>query len=56
MKGKTIVVIGGSSGIGLGLVKTLSEKGANVITASRTANAAFDNLENVSFHPLDILE
>lgn len=56
MEGKTILVIGASSGIGLGLVKELSKQGANIIAASRTAAADFDNISNLSFHELDILE
>lgn len=36
-KGKNILVIGASSGIGYELAKTLIESGANVISASRTA-------------------
>lgn len=36
-KGKNILIIGASSGIGYELAKTLIENGANVISASRTA-------------------
>ncbi|MHB1133083.1 MAG: SDR family oxidoreductase [Chloroflexota bacterium] len=37
LAGKTVVVIGGSSGLGLGIAKLAATQGAHVIIASRTA-------------------
>lgn len=37
MKNKKVFIIGGSSGIGLALAKTLLANGTEVIIASRTA-------------------
>jgi NAD(P)-dependent dehydrogenase (short-subunit alcohol dehydrogenase family) len=42
--GKTIVVIGGSSGIGLALVKQLTSQGANIINVSRHQGEALTEL------------
>jgi NAD(P)-dependent dehydrogenase (short-subunit alcohol dehydrogenase family) len=42
--GKTILVVGGSSGIGLALVKQLLERGAVVINASRHHSEALQQL------------
>jgi NAD(P)-dependent dehydrogenase (short-subunit alcohol dehydrogenase family) len=39
MKGKTIVVTGGSRGLGLGLVEALAEQGAKVTIVARDATA-----------------
>lgn len=38
-EGRNILVVGGSSGIGLAAVQQLTEKGANVFNLSRTASA-----------------
>ena len=35
---KNVLVFGGSKGIGLGVVKSFSERGANVFYASRSKN------------------
>ncbi len=35
-KGKNILVVGGSSGIGLSLIKMLASQGAQLYNASRT--------------------
>lgn len=39
MNPETHLIVGGSSGIGLGIVKRLSEAGANVVVLSRTKDA-----------------
>lgn len=49
------VVVGGSSGIGLGLVQKLSSSGHQVIVISRTADALV-NLENVEHITCDLRE
>ncbi len=48
--GKNMLIIGGSSGIGLQLAQELTQAGANVITASRTQPA----LENATYIALDV--
>jgi len=51
--GKNILVIGGSSGIGLNLVKILASQGAQVYNASRTGSADWpDGLIHI---PIDVL-
>ncbi|GHA61599.1 SDR family NAD(P)-dependent oxidoreductase [Pontibacter akesuensis] len=54
-KDKNILVIGGSSGIGLQTAKLLQEKGANVITASRKPSEESEAL-NLAHLPLDVLQ
>ncbi len=54
MQGNNYVVVGGSSGIGLELVKLISEAGGNVLVYSRT-NEHLTGLANVSHITLDIL-
>lgn len=54
MQGNNYIIIGGSSGIGLALVKLLSEKGANVLVFSRTQEQLI-GLKNVKAIALDIL-
>ncbi len=53
-QGKNILVIGGSSGIGLDLVQLLSKEGANVYTASRSSSDSWS--PSVRYQPLDVLE
>ncbi len=55
MSDRNILVVGGSSGIGLELVKIMSEQGANVSVGSRTADALAD-LSNVRHFPLDVTQ
>jgi NAD(P)-dependent dehydrogenase (short-subunit alcohol dehydrogenase family) len=43
--GKTILVVGGSSGIGLSLIKQLTSQGATVINASRHHSEALQQLQ-----------
>jgi NAD(P)-dependent dehydrogenase (short-subunit alcohol dehydrogenase family) len=43
--GKTILVVGGSSGIGLALIKQLTAQGASVINASRHHTAELQQLQ-----------
>jgi NAD(P)-dependent dehydrogenase (short-subunit alcohol dehydrogenase family) len=47
LTGKTAVVIGGTSGIGLALAKGLSEAGANVVPTGRRANLVTEAAEEV---------
>ena len=54
MQGNNYVIVGGSSGIGLALVKLLSEAGGNVLVLSRTGDD-LAGLSNVEHHALDIL-
>jgi 3-oxoacyl-[acyl-carrier protein] reductase len=53
-KGKNILVVGGTSGIGLALVKTLSQSSANVYVVSRSETA--DLPEGVKHFKADVLE
>lgn len=54
MKGKNIVVIGGSKGIGLATVEQLLEKGANVTVLSRTSDQlAMLNVDHVEYDVLN---
>ena len=53
MQDKNILVIGGSSGVGLQIVRELASKGANVYTASRTKHDDFDELK-IHYQPVDI--
>ncbi|MBN9054706.1 MAG: SDR family NAD(P)-dependent oxidoreductase [Rhizobiales bacterium] len=55
--GKTAVVTGGASGLGLETVRVLASRGASVIVPARdvvTASATLGALANV--HPMDLLE
>lgn len=51
--GKNILVVGGSSGIGLALVSDLVVKGANVFVVSRTASDEWP--AEVNYHAADVL-
>ncbi|MBD1366910.1 SDR family oxidoreductase [Mucilaginibacter sp. ZT4R22] len=51
---KNILVVGGSSGIGLAIIKQLSAKGATVYNASRSVSAEWPN--GVNHIPLDVLD
>lgn len=53
MKGKNILVVGGSSGIGLSVVEQLAKLGANVIAISRTKVPEFDTW-GVAYYPIDV--
>lgn len=52
-KGKNILIIGGSSGIGLALTRQLVEQGAQVITASRHYTEALSHL-GLTHLPIDV--
>lgn len=54
MQGNNYVVIGGSSGIGLELVKLISQAGGNVLVYSRTGENLI-GLTNVTHITLDVL-
>ena len=60
MKGKKILIVGGSSGIGLALAKKATERQADVIIASKNAKKNKNmlrekhSLERCSFFSLDI--
>ncbi|WP_293744827.1 SDR family NAD(P)-dependent oxidoreductase [uncultured Pedobacter sp.] len=51
---KNILVIGGSSGIGIDLVQLLNNEGANVYAASRSSSNSWP--ETVHYQPLDVME
>ena len=53
MEKKSVLVIGGSSGIGLELVKMLSSNNHSVFVGSRTSDSLAD-LANVHHIPLDV--
>lgn len=47
MKGKKVLIVGGSSGIGLALAKSLGENGADVAIASRSAPDHKDKIQSL---------
>ncbi len=55
MKGKNYLIVGGTSGIGLEIVKQLSTEGANVFVLSRSNNN-LEQLENVQHIVADVTE
>lgn len=55
MDTKTFVIIGGSSGIGLEITKSLTESGHRVIVYSRT-DSGLKGLRGVEHQPLDVLD
>jgi len=60
VKGKKVLVVGGSSGVGLALSKKVGETGADVVIASRSAIKDKDRLKslhglmNCSYYSVDI--
>ncbi len=52
---KSFLVIGGSHGIGLGIVQRLSSSGARTLVASRTVGQ-LEGLANVAHIPLNVVE
>ncbi len=56
MENKHILVVGGSSGIGYGLIQHLSKMNAKVITVSRNKPENIESLEHVTYYPLDVKE
>jgi len=59
LKGKIAIVTGGSTGIGLETVKTLSEAGATVIVPARDVEKAKKNLQgiaNVEIEKMDLID
>ena len=55
MQGKNYLVVGGSSGIGLQIVKDLHSNGANIYALSRTKHPEFDSL-NVQYQQGDVTQ
>jgi NAD(P)-dependent dehydrogenase (short-subunit alcohol dehydrogenase family) len=53
LAGKNILIIGGSSGIGLALVKSLAASGAQIFNASRNSSEEWP--EGVTHIPFDVL-
>ena len=48
LKGKNTLITGGSTGIGLGIAKTLAEEGVNIAIASRNPNSkAIEELKSM---------
>lgn len=59
LRGKTAIVTGGNSGIGLEIARVFSHAGAQVIVGARDAGKATDvlqQLRNVAFIPLDLAD
>jgi NAD(P)-dependent dehydrogenase (short-subunit alcohol dehydrogenase family) len=59
LKGKTAIVTGGYSGIGLETAKVLAEAGANVIVPVRSvdkAKKALEGIPNIELETLDLME
>lgn len=59
LSGKTAIVTGGSTGIGLETVKTLAGAGATVIVAARDkgkANKNLEGIENIEIEELDLAD
>lgn len=54
LKGKNILVVGGSSGIGLSLITSLANNGAEIYTLSRSSAETWP--ATVKYHFLDVLE
>ena len=53
MSEKNFIVVGGSKGIGLGIVRKLSSRGHGVLVLSRTAES-LDSIPNVSHRVFDV--
>lgn len=59
LSGKTVIVIGGNTGIGLEIVKTLSRAEATVIVPARDVQKAkqnFKELANVEIEEMDLVD
>lgn len=59
LKGKTAIVTGGNTGIGLETVKTLSKAGATIIVPARNVEKAKENLQgitNVEIEEMDLID
>ncbi|MEG9295017.1 SDR family NAD(P)-dependent oxidoreductase [Mangrovibacillus sp. Mu-81] len=57
LTGKTVIITGGSAGLGLETTKTLAEAGATVIVPARNINKASDalsDLPNVELYPAEM--
>ncbi|MEM8969135.1 MAG: SDR family oxidoreductase [Bacteroidota bacterium] len=55
-RGKNILIIGGTSGIGKSTLETLLEEGASVIVASRQEPPADDNVTHISLDVLNMTD
>jgi NAD(P)-dependent dehydrogenase (short-subunit alcohol dehydrogenase family) len=61
LRDKTVLVTGGTTGIGLATVRAILDAGANVVAASRNAErgraviASLDN-DRATFHPVDVTD
>ena len=64
MKGKNVIITGGSKGIGLGITETFAKEGANIIFTGRNEDQGKDlekelksnGYENVEFFQADVLD
>jgi len=55
--GKTVVVTGGSTGIGNGIARTFRDRGAKLIVTASRPRAAYDSdMEGMEYHQVDIAD
>lgn len=56
MKGKSVVVTGGTRGIGLAIVRAFVDAGARVVVGARSPAPEIEALPGVTFHAVDVRE